>query len=218
MHPGDSLFGVGDIIRAIQTGQVPIGGRFTSAHANEAPLLGWDNLPFIATSYDRQVWEHLSHYYKVNAWLPRSYVMVNTQVWDGLDAEVQAGLQKTADETSASCAATSFFALCYAMTRGAHIRVSIFLNATDFLKRWLDVFAVIRSMYFGWATATEAAAVGVLGALILAAFQRSLTLWTFLESLMGETRTSALIALYDLCELYAVEDILTVTFDARSLN
>jgi len=206
VHPGGSLFCGGDIKRAIQTGQVPIGERFMSAHANEAPLLGWDNLPFIATSYDdnerlwqaaretvnaqladlnlvalytcpwpgqgfyfdqevnssadtqgikfrsynsatatfaeelgmipvqieaaelsqalatgvasafissgstgydRQVWEHLSHYYKVNAWLPRNYVMVNTQVWDGLDAETQAGMQQAADETSASCAAKS---------------------------------------------------------------------------------------------------------------
>ena len=39
-------------------------------------------------------------------------------------------------------AATSFFALCHALTRGAHIRVSIILNANDFLKRWLDMFAV----------------------------------------------------------------------------
>jgi TRAP-type C4-dicarboxylate transport system substrate-binding protein len=206
VHPGGSLFGGGDIKRAVQTGQVPIGERFMSAHANEAPLLGWDNLPFIATSYDdnaklweaardsvnaqlsdlnlvalytcpwpgqgfyfnqevnssadtqgikfrsynsatatfaeelgmipvqieaaelsqalatgvasafissgstgydRKVWEHLSHYYKVNAWLPRNYVMVNSQVWDGLDAGVQAGIQKAADETGASCAARS---------------------------------------------------------------------------------------------------------------
>ncbi|MEP3083564.1 MAG: TRAP transporter substrate-binding protein [Sedimentitalea sp.] len=206
VHPGGSLFGGGDIKRAIQTGQVPIGERFMSAHANEAPLLGWDNLPFIATSYedndrlwqvaretvnaqladlnlvalytcpwpgqgfyfdkevnsskdtqgikfrsynsatatfaeelgmipvqieaaelsqalatgvasafissgstgyDRQVWEHLSHYYKVNAWLPRNYVMVNTQVWDGLDPKLQASIQKAADETSASCSAKS---------------------------------------------------------------------------------------------------------------
>lgn len=57
------------------------------------------------------------------------------------------------------------------------------------------VFAVIGSMYFGWATATEAAAVGVLGALSLAFFQRSLTFGTFFESLMGATRTSAMIAL-----------------------
>ena len=57
------------------------------------------------------------------------------------------------------------------------------------------VFAVIGSMYFGWATATEAAAVGVLGALSLAMLQRSLTFSTFFESLMGATRTSAMIAL-----------------------
>jgi tripartite ATP-independent transporter DctM subunit len=50
-------------------------------------------------------------------------------------------------------------------------------------------------MYFGWATATEAAAVGVLGALGLAAVQQSLSWSTFSASLMGATRTSAMIAL-----------------------
>jgi tripartite ATP-independent transporter DctM subunit len=49
-------------------------------------------------------------------------------------------------------------------------------------------------MYLGFATATEAAAFGVLGSLALAAFQRSLTMETFVESLMGATRTSAMIA------------------------
>ncbi len=57
------------------------------------------------------------------------------------------------------------------------------------------VFIVIGSMYFSWATATEAAAVGVIGALLLAAMQRSLTFETFFASLMGATRTSAMIAL-----------------------
>jgi len=42
-------------------------------------------------------------------------------------------------------AATSFFALSHALTRGAHIRVSIILNANAFLKRWLDVFAVFSA-------------------------------------------------------------------------
>lgn len=59
----------------------------------------------------------------------------------------------------------------------------------------LLVFAVIGSMYFGWATATEAAAVGVIGSLTLAAVQRSLNWQTFYQSLMGATRTSAMIAL-----------------------
>ena len=57
------------------------------------------------------------------------------------------------------------------------------------------VIIVIGSMYFGWATATEAAAVGVTGALILALSQGSLSWKTFGESLMGATRTSAMIAL-----------------------
>lgn len=206
VHPGGSLFKGGEIKRAIQTGQVPIGERFMSAHANEAPLLGWDNLPFVATTYaenetlwhaargavnaqlsdlnlvalytcpwpgqgfyfnkevtsaadtqgikfrsyntatatfaeglgmvpvqveaaelsqalatgvaeafissgstgyDRKVWEHLSHYYKVNAWLPRNYVMVNKGVWEGLSAELQGQVQQAADETGAACAAKS---------------------------------------------------------------------------------------------------------------
>jgi TRAP-type C4-dicarboxylate transport system substrate-binding protein len=52
IHPGGSLFKGGEIKRAVQTGQAPIGERFMSAHANEAPILGWDNLPFLATSYE----------------------------------------------------------------------------------------------------------------------------------------------------------------------
>lgn len=206
VHPGGSLFGGGDIKRAIQTGQVPIGERLMSGHANETPLLGWDNLPFVATGYaaneklwqaakgvvdeelarqqlvtlytcpwpgqgfyfnkevassedtqgikfrsyntatatfaeelgmipvqieaaelsqalatgvaeafissgatgyDRKVWEQLSHYYKVNAWLPRNYVMVNKSVWNGLDADTQAGIERAADEVAASCLAKS---------------------------------------------------------------------------------------------------------------
>ncbi|MGB0506018.1 MAG: TRAP transporter substrate-binding protein [Pikeienuella sp.] len=206
VHPGGSLFKGGEIKRAVQTGQAPIGERFMSAHANEAPLLGWDNLPFVATTYadndrlwaaakdkvnaqlsdlnlvalytcpwpgqgfyfkkevkssadtqgikfrsyntatatfaealgmipvqveaaelsqalatgvaesfissgstgyDRKVWEHLSHYYKVNAWLPRNYVMVNKGVWGGLDDSTKAAIQKAADETGAACSAKS---------------------------------------------------------------------------------------------------------------
>ena len=206
VHPGGSLFKGGEIKRAIQTGQAPIGERFMSAHANEAPLLGWDNLPFLATTYednnklwaaakdkvnaqlsdlnlvalytcpwpgqgfyfkkavassqdtqgikfrsynsatatfaeelgmipvqveaaelsqalatgvaesfissgstgyDRKVWEHLSHYYKVNAWLPRNYVIVNKGVWSGLSGDIQAAVQKAADETGAACSAKS---------------------------------------------------------------------------------------------------------------
>lgn len=56
------------------------------------------------------------------------------------------------------------------------------------------ILLVIGSMYGGWATATEAASIGVLGALALAALQGSLTFDAFLQSLLGATRTSAMIA------------------------
>jgi TRAP-type C4-dicarboxylate transport system substrate-binding protein len=206
VHPGGSLFKGGEIKRAVQTGQAPIGERLMSSHANEVPLLGWDNLPFLATTYadnerlwqaakgvvnaqlagqnlvviytcpwpgqgfyfkkavnssadtqgvkfrsyntatatfaaglgmvpvqveaaelsqalatgvaeafissgatgyDRKVWEQLGYYYKVNAWMPRNYVMVNKGVWDALDAITQAAVQKAGDETGADCSAKS---------------------------------------------------------------------------------------------------------------
>jgi tripartite ATP-independent transporter DctM subunit len=59
----------------------------------------------------------------------------------------------------------------------------------------LLIITVIGSMFLGFATATEAAAIGVIGALVLAGLQGSLTWGTFVESLMGATRTSAMIAL-----------------------
>ena len=58
----------------------------------------------------------------------------------------------------------------------------------------LLVLFVIGSMYLGFATATEAAAFGVVGSLILATAQRPLTAKAFFASLMGATRTSAIIA------------------------
>ncbi|UWQ91881.1 TRAP transporter substrate-binding protein [Aliisedimentitalea scapharcae] len=34
-----------------------------------------------STGYDRKVWESLDYFYEVDAWLPRNYVMVNSEVW-----------------------------------------------------------------------------------------------------------------------------------------
>ncbi len=58
----------------------------------------------------------------------------------------------------------------------------------------LLITAVIGSIYTGIATATEAASLGVVGALILSYFQSSLTLETFKSSLLGATKTSCMIA------------------------
>ena len=58
----------------------------------------------------------------------------------------------------------------------------------------LLILGVIGSIYTGIATATEAASLGVVGALILSYFQKSLTLDTFKSSLLGATKTSCMIA------------------------
>ena len=58
----------------------------------------------------------------------------------------------------------------------------------------LLIALVIGSIYGGYATQTEAATMGVFGALGLAAWSRSLTRASFFESLMGAVRTSTMIA------------------------
>ena len=59
----------------------------------------------------------------------------------------------------------------------------------------LLIAGVIGTIYTGIATATEAAAIGVVGALILSAFQGSLNWQTFRDSLLGATRLYCMIAL-----------------------
>ncbi|WP_342078240.1 TRAP transporter large permease subunit [Yoonia sp. SS1-5] len=68
-------------------------------------------------------------------------------------------------------------------------------NSRFLIPVMLLISVVIGSMFLGYATATEAAAIGVVGSLVLAALQGSLSWATFTQSLMGATRTSAMIAL-----------------------
>lgn len=57
------------------------------------------------------------------------------------------------------------------------------------------ILAVLGSIYTGVATATEAAGIGVVGALALAAIQGALSWRTFIDSLMGATRLYCMIGL-----------------------
>ncbi|MFC3147023.1 TRAP transporter large permease [Piscinibacterium candidicorallinum] len=57
------------------------------------------------------------------------------------------------------------------------------------------IAAVLGSIYSGVATATEAAAVGVVGSLVLSAVQGSLNWQSFKEALLGATRLYCMIAL-----------------------
>jgi tripartite ATP-independent transporter DctM subunit len=59
----------------------------------------------------------------------------------------------------------------------------------------LLIAAVLGSIYGGIATATEAAALGVVGSLLISAAQGSLNRATFVQALMGGTRLYCMIAL-----------------------
>ena len=76
------------------------------------------------------------------------------------------------------------------------------LDTSNMARRLLDLLpvlllisAVIGSIYAGIATATEAAALGVFGAILLSALQRTLTWASLLESIIGAVRTTAMIML-----------------------
>ncbi|MGE4014360.1 MAG: TRAP transporter large permease, partial [Alphaproteobacteria bacterium] len=59
----------------------------------------------------------------------------------------------------------------------------------------LLIGAIIGSMYAGWASPNEAAIIGVLGSLIIAATQRTLTRRHFFDALMGTTMITCMIGL-----------------------
>jgi len=64
------------------------------------------------------------------------------------------------------------------------------------------IVAVIGSIYLGIATATEAAAVGVLGSLILAGLSGALTWNSLVDSVMSAMKTSCMIALILSCAAF----------------
>ena len=52
VHSNASLIKHPDILRAVQTGQVPVGEILISQFGNEDPMFELDSLPFLATGYD----------------------------------------------------------------------------------------------------------------------------------------------------------------------
>ncbi|MCR9151550.1 MAG: TRAP transporter substrate-binding protein [Rhodobacteraceae bacterium] len=60
-----------------------------------------------ATGYDRKVWEHLTHFYEVDAWLPRNAVFVNMDAWNGLDDATKAVMEDCAAKAKAEGLARS---------------------------------------------------------------------------------------------------------------
>ncbi|WP_299727995.1 TRAP transporter large permease subunit [uncultured Tateyamaria sp.] len=90
----------------------------------------------------------------------------------------------------------------WSIVNRATFRPDLTIEASKLWRRLADLLpvlcligAVIGSIYSGVATATEAAALGVLGAFILSAFQGGLTWSNVQESIMGSVRTTAMIML-----------------------
>jgi len=54
-----------------------------------------------ATGYDRKVWESLTHFYEVDAWLPRNYVFVNKESWNGISDDAKTTLTDCAAQAEA---------------------------------------------------------------------------------------------------------------------
>lgn len=49
-----------------------------------------------STGYDKKVWEHLSHFYDTQAWLPRNTVVANKKAFEALSAQSQNCLKSSA--------------------------------------------------------------------------------------------------------------------------
>lgn len=67
------------------TGMIPV--QIEAAEISQAFATGVADsmISSGATGYDRKVWEHLNHFYVVDAWLPRNAVFVNMDAWNDLD-------------------------------------------------------------------------------------------------------------------------------------
>lgn len=77
--------------------------------------------------------------------------------------------------------------------------------------------AIVGSIYAGWATPTEAAAVGVAIAVAIAAQQRALNMSLLLASLRGAIRTSAMVMLV-VIGAYVLNYVLTAAGVSRALQ
>jgi TRAP-type C4-dicarboxylate transport system substrate-binding protein len=88
-NPGTSRIAelVGAVPTTIQAAEVP-----------QAAATGVMN-SFISsgsTGYDSRIWESLTHFYDVQAWLPKNVIFVNTRAFSGLDKATQDAVLKAA--------------------------------------------------------------------------------------------------------------------------
>lgn len=49
------------------------------------------------TGVDSAAWDFVDHFYDIQAWIPKNMVIINQQVWDGLDGDTQQIILKAAE-------------------------------------------------------------------------------------------------------------------------
>jgi TRAP-type C4-dicarboxylate transport system substrate-binding protein len=77
---------------AALTGMTPV--SLEAAEISQGMAAGVINslITSAVTGKDSKVWEQLNHFYQVNAWMPRNYVIVNKGVWTAVPKDQQAVL------------------------------------------------------------------------------------------------------------------------------
>lgn len=93
------------------------------------------------------VWSWLDRLYKASGVVAACFMVLILVLIVGQMVSRWAGLvfPGGTEFSGYAMACTSFFAMAYTLNKGAHIRVSIFLNMNDFLRYWLDAFAMLIS-------------------------------------------------------------------------
>ncbi len=78
------------------SGMVPV--QIEASEITEALITGVIEslITSAVTGQDSKAWEQLSHFYKVNAWQPRNYVIVNKDAWSGLEGKTRTAFRDCA--------------------------------------------------------------------------------------------------------------------------
>ena len=54
-----------------------------------------------ATGFDSKLWEHVEHFYDVQAWLPKNMVFVNERAWQALDEQTRSAVLESSAKAEA---------------------------------------------------------------------------------------------------------------------
>ena len=116
-----------------------------------------------ATGYDREVWDHMSHFYDTRAWMPRNYVFANKDVFEALDGHARNCLRATALLAEAAGTARARERADWYLTQLAANGMSVQAPGATLAGELADIGAIMAAEW--------AAAAGADGAAIIAAFE-----------------------------------------------